>query len=193
MLGSIYFITYSYTTCLMLIAFILLYYFYSQTNLVYTKFSRFILENLTTIILCIMLLTIIFYDFSIVQKIDNLLSMRVTLARFAFEEYGMSFLGTNVLQVFHPVVVGEHILGSFEFLDGGYYNLILRSGILAFCIYLYYIKKAMVRFFENKKEKEIVFLTICAIFAISETIALTPMIAFPLIFVFEKRKEDKFD
>ncbi len=184
----IYFTTYSYTTSLMLIIFVILYYFYGKSKMFYAKFSKFILENFTTIVFFIMLCTIIFYDFSLVQIIDNLLTNRIRLARFAYEYYGIGILGTNILPIYHPVVIGNYILGSFEFLDGGYYNLILRSGIIATVIFLYYIKKGMKRLFENKETKKIIFLIICAIFAISETTAFDPLIAFPLIFIFDVEK-----
>ena len=189
----IYFTTYSYTTCLMMILFIILYYFYSESKMFYMKFSKFIMQNLTIIIFLVMLSTIIFYDFSLVQMIDELLTSRVTLARFAYERYGIGIIGMNVLQIDHPVVVGDYILGNFMYLDGGYYNLILRSGVIASVIFLYYVKGAMKKFFDNKERKNIVFLTICAIFAISETIALNPMIAFPLAIIFEKRRKKEID
>ena len=187
----IYFSTYSYTTSLMLVIFIILHYFYGKSKIFYSKVSKFILENFIIIMCLIMLGTIIFYDSSLVQIIDNLMTNRVRLARFAYEYYGIGIFGTNILPIYHSVTIGDFIMGSFEYLDGGYYNLMLRSGILATCVFLYYTKKALSRLFKNKQNKEIIFLIICAIFSISETIAFNPLITFPLIFIFDSKKRSE--
>ena len=187
----IYFSTYSYTTSLMLVIFIILHYFYEKSKIFYSKVSKFILKNFIIIMCLIMLGTIIFYDSSLVQIIDNLMTNRVRLARFAYEYYGIGIFGTNILPIYHSVTIGDFIMGSFEYLDGGYYNLMLRSGILAICVFLYYTKKAISRLFKNKQNKEIIFLIICAIFSISETIAFDPLITFPLIFIFDSKKRSE--
>ena len=187
----IYFSTYSYTTSLMLVIFIILHYFYEKSKIFYSKVSKFILKNFIIIMCLIMLGTIIFYDSSLVQIIDNLMTNRVRLARFAYEYYGIGIFGTNILPIYHSVTIGDFIMGSFEYLDGGYYNLMLRSGILATCVFLYYTKKALSRLFKNKQNKEIIFLIICAIFSISETIAFDPLITFPLIFIFDSKKRSE--
>ena len=183
----IYFYTYSYTTSLMLIIFIFLYYFYRNSKFFYSRISRFVFKNFITIMCLVMLVTIVFYYTNLIQIMDNLLTNRIRLARFAYEYFGIGILGTNIYSIYHPVAIGDFIMGSFRFLDGGYYNLILRSGILATCVFLYYVRKAMSRLFKNNQNREIVLLVICAIFAITETIAFDPLIAFPLVFIFDNK------
>ena len=69
---------------------------------------------------------------------------------------------------------------NINIIDNSYLALLLNYGIIAFIIFNIFMEK-LLRHAKNKKE--IVFLVIWTFFAISETVCLMPMIAFPLLWL----------
>ena len=130
-------------------------------------------------VLLICILSIFNIDNKIISFIDKSINNRFTLAYIIYKENSIPLLGQNISGGISTYMNGNYY-NNINIIDNSYLALLLNYGIIAFIIFNIFMEK-LLRHAKNKKE--IVFLVIWTFFAISETVCLMPMIAFPLLWL----------
>lgn len=133
------------------------------------------------IIFIILITLVLTYDVNpYIDEINKIFNSRMKLAIATYKEYGIHLLG-NDLPLFEKELTNLYKYGMTALtIDNAYYFMLFSQGILSSVIFtLFYTKLTLVKGIEKKK---ILFLTIWSLFAVTETMALTAVIAFPLLF-----------
>lgn len=142
--------------------------------------------NLNILITCVFIFCILSifwirkYPFN---KIDEMLSGRIAMASVVYENYGISFLGTDIRKGTPITYINNNYLSSVTFLDSTYYCLLLNYGIVSFITYITLLLLIINYLYKYENEsKNKISLLMLILYAISETNCIIPIIGFPLLF-----------
>jgi hypothetical protein len=121
----------------------------------------------------------------ITLKLDDILSNRITMATAYYKKDGITLFGSNIAEGIKTTYVNGKNINNIANLDSVYYTLILNYGVVAYIIYSYLMIKLGKKCGDENnsefEEKDKVMIIMMIIYGISETIALNPVIAFPLL------------
>ena len=172
----IYTVPNSRTSALLLIVMLVLIFFYKRNIRIVINLCRLAIP-----IMCvtIILLTITYNSNPYAIQLDSIFNSRLRLGAAVYENYGIHLFGEYI-------PFGEELTNSYQYgltqltTDSAYQTLIFCYGIINTFIFigLYTI----LNFRKKTKNKELIFFVICALYAISESMALDPLICFPLLF-----------
>lgn len=130
-----------------------------------------------------------YYNYPIIAKIDEALNARIIQALAIYENYGITLLGMYIPLGQEMKILYKYGLTSLT-IDSAYYSLLFNYGIINTVIFLIIYTKLCLK--RDIKEKKVLFLVIWALYAVTETLALNPLLCFPLLFATELiRKEGK--
>ena len=128
----------------------------------------------------------IFENNMITLKVDRILNNRITLATAFYKKDGVNLFGSDIVaEGIKTAYVNGKYVNNIENIDSVYYTLILNYGIVAYTIYSYLMiklgKKCGDKSDPEIKEKDKIMILMLIIYGISETVALVPVTAFPLL------------
>lgn len=114
----------------------------------------------------------------IVQKLDNILSSRITLGKIIVDKYGITMFGSDITTNHSQVIINNNYYNNVTTLDCMYTSLLLYLGIIPTIIYSILLIKTS----KLLSSKENIFLILLLFYGISETVCLVPTIAFTNLF-----------
>ena len=176
----VYYFPNSRTSAMMIILLIIF------TVLVKKKIKIKHIEKIYIIINIILILLMIFENNMITLKVDRILNNRITLATAFYKKDGVNLFGSDIVaEGIKTAYVNGKYVNNIENIDSVYYTLILNYGIVAYTIYSYLMiklgKKCGDKSDPEIKEKDKIMILMLIIYGISETVALVPVTAFPLL------------
>lgn len=182
----IYLVPNSRTSAILLLFFVLLIFLFKKNNKVVKKIGKVSIP-LTAIVMYIFIFN--YYNYPIIAKIDEALNARIIQALAIYENYGITLLGMYIPLGQEMKILYKYGLTSLT-IDSAYYSLLFNYGIINTVIFLIIYTKLCLK--RDIKEKKVLFLVIWALYAVTETLALNPLLCFPLLFATELiRKEGK--
>ena len=122
------------------------------------------------------------------KELDSIFSSRLRLGAAIYENYGIHLFG-----VYIPL--GEKVTNSLKYgltvltIDSAYQALIFNYGIVNTIFFI--IVYTVLSFKKNIDSKKRLFLIIWSLFAVTETMALNPLICFPLLFATDLLNTDR--
>ena len=172
----IYFVPNSRTSAILLIVFIIMILMFKKNIRFIIKLGRFAIPVLAVTMIALFLV----YNMSpIIDKLDGILNARIKLGLAIYENYGTTLFGEYI-------PFGQELSSVYKYgltkltIDSAYYSLLFSYGIINTLVFLFiYTKLSFKKGLENKK---ILFLVI---WAVTETLALNPLLCFPLLFAKE--------
>lgn len=175
----IYFVPNSRTSAILLIVFIIMILMFKKNIRFIIKLGRFAIPVLAVTMIALFLV----YNMSpIIDKLDGILNARIKLGLAIYENYGTTLFGEYI-------PFGQELSSVYKYgltkltIDSAYYSLLFSYGIINTLVFLFiYTKLSFKKGLENKK---ILFLVIWAFYAVTETLALNPLLCFPLLFAKE--------
>lgn len=175
----IYFVPNSRTSAILLIVFIVMILMFKKNIKFIIKLGRFAIPVLAVTMIALFLV----YNMSpIIDKLDGILNARIKLGLAIYENYGITLFGEYI-------PFGQELSSVYKYgltkltIDSAYYSLLFSYGIINTLVFLFiYTKLSFKKGLENKK---ILFLVIWAFYAVTETLALNPLLCFPLLFAKE--------
>lgn len=148
------------------------------------KFRKNINVKLVFVIVFLFcLLCLVFIEKPIVRTIDNILTTRITLGRIIYENYGIHLFGANIQNSVKIAIINGQYYNNIKIIDSMYYTLLFNYGIISVVIFAWCLFKH--KFVKN----EDLFFVLVLMYGITETICLSPIIAFPLLFLSEREKK----
>lgn len=111
-----------------------------------------------------------------IELLDKALSGRIVLARIMFDNYGIKLFGSHIGIIRQSIVNGIYYYYAGT-LDCLYTLLTINYGIIPTIIYVFFILKS------NCNDIENMFLIIMLFYCITESICISPVVAFPLLFL----------
>ena len=129
------------------------------------------------------MLCLVFIEKPIVRTIDNILTTRITLGRIIYENYGIHLFGANIQNSVKIAIINGQYYNNIKIIDSMYYTLLFNYGIISVVIFAWCLFKH--KFVKN----EDLFFVLVLMYGITETICLSPIIAFPLLFLSEREKK----
>lgn len=114
----------------------------------------------------------------IVQKLDNILSSRITLAKIMVDKYGITMFGSDITTNHSQVIINNNYYNNANTLDCMYTSLLLYFGIIPTIIYSILLVKTS----RLLSSKENIFLILLLFYGINETVCLVPTIVFTNLF-----------
>ena len=182
----IYFVPNSRTSAILLIVFIAMILLFKKNIKIIIKFGKISIPLIAIIMFGLFLA----YNMTpIIDKIDGILNARIKLALAIYENYGISLFGVYIPFGQELSTVYKYGLTQLT-VDSAYYSLLFSYGVVNTLIFL--IIYTRLNFKKNFENKKILFLTIWSFYAVTETLALNPLLCFPLLFateLLEKRKK----
>ena len=184
----IFFVPNSRTSALLLILTIILIVIFKSNKRKLINIFKFALP-----IISITMFIILFNNDQIdfISKLDSFFNARIRLAIAIYENFGIAMFGVYV-------PFGEELKILYKYgltqltVDSTYYSLLFSYGIVNTIIFLLVYTRICLK--KQTESKIILFLVIWSIYAITETLALSPILCFPLLFateLIEKRKRVK--
>lgn len=175
----IYFVPNSRTSAILLIVFVLMILVFKRNIKFIIKLCRFAIPVLAVTMFALFLA----YNMTpIIDKLDGILNARIKLALAIYENYGITLFGEYIPFGQELTTVYKYGLTQLT-IDSAYYSLLFSYGIINTLIFLViYTRLSFKKGLENKK---ILFLVIWAFYAVTETLALNPLLCFPLLFAKE--------
>ena len=175
----IYFVPNSRTSAILLVVFIAMIILFKKDIKIIIKFGKISIVLMAIIMFCLFLA----YNMTpVIDKIDSILNARIKLALAIYENYGISLFGEYI-------PFGQELSSVYKYgltqltIDSAYYSLLFSYGVVNTLIFL--IIYTRLNFKKNFENKKILFLTIWSFYAITETLALNPLLCFPLLFATE--------
>ena len=186
-------------TCAYILILVLIFYYLSLVKEI--KIDNNLLKNI--IIRLFIIITFITYIFTLMYrnnseigiKINNFLSSRIYCINSLLEQYGISILGKNIpfistelakIQGVNPIV-----------LDNAYFHILIRYGVIVYCIFYYMFKKILTDMINNKDVVGVVIVVSFLIYGISETfmfnISYNTFLYYFTTILFIRKKEVKKD
>lgn len=126
-----------------------------------------------------------------INELDSLFNARIKLSIAIYENFGISMFGEYI-------PFGEELKILYQYgltqltVDSTYYSLLFSYGIVNTIMFIFIYTRLCLK--KHTESKIILFLVIWSIYAITETLALSPILCFPLLFateLVEKRKRVK--
>ncbi len=154
-----------------------------------SKFLFYTASVIVPLISILIMFCIVYYtsDIAIINYIDKLLSARIRLGAYAYENFGITFFGQNLENI---NVTWDPYWGFNEFtFDCSYSYLIMNNGL----IWLLIISLFFCFLAKRKNNKINLFIIIWSLYAITEIHGLNCFYCFPILliayFVFYNNKE----
>ena len=138
-----------------------------------------IIKNSIFILGILSLLLLFTYNkFDIIKSIDNLLNARIRLGYVAYEKYGLMPFGQNIIYGEKIDVERNYGISSI-IIDSSYYKMFFSYGYVTYLVFLIYVFKKPQKI--NLEDKKIYFLLAYALFSFTESTAIFPLFAFPIL------------
>lgn len=144
------------------------------------KYSIFILGLLSVVLL------FTYEKSSITKNIDDLMSARIRLGYVAYMKYGIKPFGQNINYGEELDVKKNYGISSIV-IDSSYYKLLFSYGYITYLLFLIYVLKKAQKISLN--DKKIYFLLAYALFSFTESTALFPLLAFPILFLVNEKEK----
>ena len=172
----IYIVPNSRTSAILLIAMIILMPLYKKNIKIVVNLLRVSIP-----VLCItMILLVLTYNYNpYANTLDSFFNSRIRLGAAVYENYGIHWLGEYI-------PYGEDVTNSYQYgvtrltTDSAYQTMLFGYGIFNTIIFISLYTILCLR--KKTNNKKLLFLVIWSLYAISETLALDPLICFPLLF-----------
>ena len=159
-------------TCVLILIMLFGYYIISNIKIKKIKIDMFkILKKplcllpIFLVLLSIILSITVYYDIDILDKINKVLSGRLYLYGYYFDEVHLSLFGKDIVELQKELP-----------LDNAYMYLLLKFGIIQFSIITYFIYRTLKKLIENKQYSLSITIIMLELYAFAETTPLIPTI-----------------
>ena len=126
-----------------------------STKILDSLFSKLVLKNMFLICGIVIVILTFFYspNIKILQKLDSVLTTRLSLGQKMYEKYGIKLWGQEIEE--HGFGGATQDLGKYkmEFIDSSYVKMIVKYGIVATAIVSIYSLVLTYKFMDRKKYK----------------------------------------
>ena len=187
----LYVVPNSRTSAMLIIITLILMFLYKKDFKIIINFSKI---TIPVSFIAILFFSITYDVNPFSEQLDKFFSSRIRLGAAIYENYGIHLLGESI-------PVGELVTNSYKYgltaltVDSAYQSLIFFYGIINSFIFL--VAYTYLNFKKGIEIKKILFLTVWALFAITESMALNPLICFPLLFITDlinpRKKGEKYE
>lgn len=136
-------------------------------------------------IIIISTLGIFFIYNPIIAKLDNCLNTRISMANVIYNNYNIHLFGNNITGGTPITYINNRYLSSVTIIDSSYYSLLLNYGIIAYILFIYAMI-CVIKYTKNELDNvDNIMLFIFFIYAMSETSCLSPVLGFPIMFIYK--------
>lgn len=122
---------------------------------------------------------------SFTKSIDELMSARIRLGYVAYMKYGLKPLGQNINYGEELDETKNYGISSIV-IDSSYYKIFFSYGYITFLALLIYVLKKSKKI--SLSDEKIYFLLAYALFSFTESTAIFPLLAFPILFLLNQKE-----